>query len=185
MSLAVWPPEHLAVRSVTFWVAASLVFLYPMCMSNTMYKLRLGVVGFSAKSFDQVTAKKYLEEGIRKILTEEGVAPNEVELVSGLTNMGVPKLSYELAVAMKIRTVGISAAKAKKFSRFPVDKTIYAGKDFGDESPIFIEYITHLLRVGGGKQSRHEAELFKAKFANAPEALSRHLLEYEVDWYGR
>jgi hypothetical protein len=154
-------------------------------MNNTIYKLRLGVVGFSSKNFDQVTAKKYVKEGIEKILTAEGVAPDEVELVSGLTNMGVPKLSYELAVAMKLRTVGISAAKAKRFSRFPVDEVIYSGKDFGDESPVFIAYITHLLRVGGGKQSRKEVELFKEKLVSSSEALSRYLLEYEVDWYGK
>ena len=156
-----------------------------MSVNDTTYKLRLGVVGFSAKNFDQVTATKYLQEGLLQILAAEGVAPNEVELVSGLTNMGVPKLSYELAVSMKLRTVGISAAKAKRLSRFPVDKIIYSGQDFGDESPVFIEYITHLLRVGGGKQSRREVALFKEKFVSSPETLSRHLFEYEVEWYGK
>jgi hypothetical protein len=153
--------------------------------NNTNYKLRLGVVGFSSKNFDQETAKKYLQEGIEKILAETQTPPNEVELVSGLTNMGVPKLSYEIAVSLKIRTIGISAKKAKRFSCFPVDHKIYVGNNFGDESETFIEYITHLLRVGGGKQSRHEVELFKKKFENSPEALARHLLEYEVDWYGK
>jgi hypothetical protein len=148
------------------------------------YRVRLGVVGFSARHFDQEVAKKYLAEGLERIITTTQARPEEIELVSGLTNQGVPKLAYELAVSKKIRTIGISAAKAKSFSKFPVDRFEYHGRDFGDESPAFIAYITHLLRVGGGKQSRHEVELFKAKLQETPELLAAHLIEYEVEWFG-
>ena len=152
--------------------------------ADQKYRVRLGVVGFSAQSFDHEAAKRFLAEGLQRIVDAAQAKPEEMELVSGLTNQGVPRLSYELAVSRGIRTVGISSAKAKRFARFPVDRVEYHGKQFGDESPMFIAYITHLLRVGGGKQSRHEVELFKAKLAATPELLPTHLIEYEVDWFG-
>jgi hypothetical protein len=147
------------------------------------YRVRLGVVGFSAKNFDQEAAKRFVAEGIERFIQLTQASPGELELVSGLTNQGVPKLAYEYAALNKIRTIGISAQKAKRFAKFPVDRIEYHGKDFGDESPAFIDYITHLLRVGGGKQSRHEVELFKAKIKDV-EPLSDYLLEYEVEWLG-
>lgn len=63
---------------------------------------------------------------------------NKYELVSGLTNMGIPKLAYEIADKKGWTTVGFSAEEAKEYECYDVDKEIIVGKKFGDESEEFI-----------------------------------------------
>src|SRR4051812_16784896 len=113
--------------------------------------LSIGVVGFSRPQFDQDAAKLHLRHGLDDILRRTGVSPAQAELVSGLTNMGVPKLAYELAVTLGMRTVGISAKSALRVrcGLFPVDEKRIVGQKFGDESEAFIGAIDYLLRVGG------------------------------------
>ena len=145
--------------------------------------MKIGIVGFSSPHFDQKSAKILLEKKLRALISE--LDPSRVQIVSGYTNSGVPKLAYELADSMQLKTVGFSAKQALTVSTgvYPVNKEIIFGAKFGDESEAFIHYIDLLIRIGGGKQSRHEVALFKEK--NLGKDLSKILFEEEVEWYGK
>ncbi|WLQ16992.1 hypothetical protein O5O45_13820 [Hahella aquimaris] len=147
--------------------------------------MKIGVVGFSKRWFDQQAASEILERSIKTWV--DGKDKSEVEIVSGLTNAGVPKLAYELAVRMGLTTVGISARRALKVRSgiFPCDKQILVGQDFGDESEAFIDYIDCLIRVGGGPQSRKEVEFFKERKGFTEEEAGSYLYEEEVEWFGK
>ncbi len=147
--------------------------------------MKIGVVGFSRPQFDQKIAKELLRESIDSFMEGRDLAT--IEIISGLTNVGVPKLAYELAVEKGIITVGISAKRALsvKSGIFPCDKQIIAGQNFGDESAIFIDYIDCLIRVGGGIQSRNEVKLFKDKISGSSDYIENLLIEKEVEWFGR
>lgn len=145
--------------------------------------LKIGVVGFSRNQFNQKDADKKLRQFIAQIIDNKDV--QHIEIVSGLTNMGVPRLAYLLADELGITTVGFSASQAFRVRAgiYPVKKQIIVGQKFGDESAEFIKYIDVLVRIGGGKQSRHETELFKQ--THADKDLSEIVFEEEVEWFGR
>jgi hypothetical protein len=153
--------------------------------------LRIGVVGFSQRHFDQEAARDHLRRRITPLVADAARDGSAIEIVSGLTNQGVPALAYELARELGVTTVGISAKQALRASAgvFPVDRRILVGKRYGDESAVFIASIDTLVRIGGGPQSRREVELFRAKLEaegqTDADTLARRLFEVEVDWYGR
>jgi predicted Rossmann-fold nucleotide-binding protein len=121
---------------------------------------KIGVVGYSDdKVFDHNIAKALL--AIAFDVVEEAHPAESYELVSGLTNVGVPKLAYELADTREWTTIGLTAKEAKQYECYPVDKEIIVGENFGDESEAFIDYIDVFVRVGGGKQSMKEADMAK------------------------
>lgn len=144
--------------------------------------MKIGIVGFSAPHFDKETARILLETKLQEIIS--GLDRNKIEIVSGYTNTGVPKIAYKIADSLGLTTVGFSAKKALKVGSgvYPVDKKFIVGKKFGDESEAFVTYIDILIRIGGGKQSRREVVMFKEK--NKEQELSNILFEEEVDWYG-
>ncbi|MGI0118793.1 hypothetical protein [Zooshikella sp. RANM57] len=146
--------------------------------------MKIGVVGFSKQQFDQKTARILLKNEISGIMSKTD--SSNIEVVSGLTNTGVPKIAYEIAVEMDLTTVGISAKRALKVRSgvFPCNKQIIVGTNFGDESDSFIEYIDYLIRIGGGPQSRMEVAMFKEYKQLSISELSYRLIEHEVDWYG-
>jgi hypothetical protein len=148
--------------------------------------MRIGVVGFSQRHFDHDTARAHLRRMLGALLERPQAQGLKVELVSGLTNQGVPRLAYELATVLGLRTVGISAKQALRVAAgvFPVDERILVGERFGDESATFVATIDVLIRVGGGRQSRHEVELFVQRFGGDEAELAQRLFEVEVDWYG-
>lgn len=154
---------------------------------ETRRPLRIGVVGFSSPRFDHDQARVELRRLLGALLEGWQGSPADVEVVSGLTNQGVPKIAYELARELGLRTVGISAKQALRVRAgvFPVDRRWIVGDRFGDESQVFVDYIDALIRVGGGKQSRAEVELFRQRLADAPASLDGRLLEVEVAWFGR
>ncbi|MEH0152577.1 hypothetical protein V6R21_00445 [Limibacter armeniacum] len=84
-----------------------------------------------------------------------------------------------------MKTVGFSAKKALTVScgLYPVKKVIIYGKNFGDESQAFVDYIDILIRIGGGPQSRKEVALFRAK--NEENNLTELLFEEEIEWLGK
>lgn len=147
---------------------------------------RLGLVGYSRSKFDWDEARRLVEHGIRRAFEGSGRSFSEGVLVSGLTNMGIPKLGYEFARAKSIRTVGIAPRRAKRVrcGLFPVDEQIIVGHNFGDESETFIDSIDALLRVGGGPQSRREVVMFREKHKNDSERLAQRLIELELPWLG-
>jgi len=144
--------------------------------------LKIGIVGFSRNQFDKKRARTILTELFDDLKKKH--PKKEIEIVSGYTNSGVPKIAYELADQFQFTTVGYSANQALKVKSgvYSVNKVILRGEKFGDESEAFVDYIDGLIRVGGGKQSRRETQMFKDK--NTGQPLSRIVKEYEVDWFG-
>ncbi|MEZ4888125.1 MAG: hypothetical protein R3E32_25580 [Chitinophagales bacterium] len=152
-------------------------------MTNQTQKIKFGIVGFSRNQFDKPSACQILDELFKDI--NERHAGKEIEIVSGYTNSGVPKIAYELADKYGFTTVGFSAEQALSVRSgvYPVQKVILKGKRFGDESEDFVKYIDGLIRIGGGEQSRLETEMFK--LLNQDKPLESILKEYEVEWYGQ
>ena len=152
-------------------------------MNTAEHPIKIGVVGFSRNQFDKKAAASFL----RKYLTQltSGKDKKQVEVVSGYTNSGVPRIAYQIADEMGLSTVGYSAKQALRVRSgvYPVKKKILVGNRFGDESEKFVRYIDVLVRIGGGQQSRHEVELFRE--LHAGEDLDQLLFEEEVTWYGR
>ena len=123
--------------------------------------MKIGVVGFSRSQFDKKMAILKLRNILEALTREKDVST--IEIISGYTNMGVPRIAYRLADDMGLKTVGFSAKQALKVRAgvYPVKEVILVGERFGDESHKFIEYIDVLVRIGGGPQSRKEVALFK------------------------
>lgn len=142
--------------------------------------MRIGVVGYSHENFNHDVAYELLEQAFDRLIKDHPA--KTVEIVSGLTNSGVPKLAYQIAQKRAWITVGISAGRALRVKSgvFPCDKQFLYGDEFGDESEQFIGYIDYLIRVGGGKQSHHEVELFKIKLQLAKQELKEYLVEAEL-----
>ena len=144
--------------------------------------IKYGIVGFSRNQFDKKAAFLILDKLFEVISKKH--KNKEVEIVSGYTNTGIPKIAYELADKYGFTTVGFSAKQAlsTRSGVYPVKKIIIKGKKFGDESLDFIKYIDGLIRIGGGQQSRRETEMFKS--LHKEKTLTSLLKEYEVDWFG-
>jgi len=120
--------------------------------------LKIGVVGYSDKKFDKEKARMLLTEAIDEAIKN---TQEEIAIVSGLTDIGIPAIAYRIAQERKYFTVGIACEKAYDFKLFKVDEEIIVGKDWGEESPTFLKYIDCLIRIGGGEQSLKETALAK------------------------
>ncbi|MFT7687801.1 MAG: hypothetical protein ACI9FB_003158 [Candidatus Azotimanducaceae bacterium] len=151
--------------------------------------MKIGVVGFSSHNIDESLASRCLRTSFIELIkvNAHNGKPGEaatIEIVSGLTNIGVPKLAYQIADAENYFKVGISAQQAHEVDCgcYPVDKEIIVGRIFGDESETFIEYIDYLVRVGGGQQSHRETELFRQKCTKNHWALDQRLIEKDLQY---
>ncbi len=146
-------------------------------------KLKIGVVGYSRTNIDETRARALLQNSFKKFIMQARAERLAVEVVSGLTNAGIPKVAYELATQWQLKTVGISAREALTADSgvFPVRKQMLIGQTFGDESVSFIRYIDCLVRIGGGNQSLREVEMFKEKLHHEPIQLSQWLIEHELE----
>jgi hypothetical protein len=113
-----------------FTLTLFFIFLFQMAFTKT---LKLGVVGYSREIFDPKEAQEAIKKLIPKMI--EIHKPNHVELVSGLTNQGIPKLSYQFAVSKNFKTVGIAPEAA-----FRVPAGILLGKNL--ETKVKLSLIT-------------------------------------------
>ena len=106
--------------------------------------IKFGVVGFSKSQFDKKSAYKILDELFRNIQEEN--KNKIIEIVSGYTNSGIPKIAYELADKYGFVTVGFSAQQALNVRSgvYPVAKVILKGKPIQKDQLISIQgtYIT-------------------------------------------
>jgi hypothetical protein len=84
-----------------------------------------------------------------------------VKIVSGSTTAGVLGITYKLAKSYGFTTVGIAARQAESCELFPVDEKMIVGEKFGDESDVFLNSISRLIRIGGGEQAMRETKLAK------------------------
>eukprot|EP01112_Ceratiomyxa_fruticulosa_P015913 TRINITY_DN4757_c1_g1_i2.p1 TRINITY_DN4757_c1_g1~~TRINITY_DN4757_c1_g1_i2.p1 ORF type:complete len:160 (-),score=23.31 TRINITY_DN4757_c1_g1_i2:73-552(-) len=125
--------------------------------------LRVGFVGFSS-------SQGYNEEEARGIVQtvfydlNKGLKEGQyssIEIVSGYTAVGIPLLAYEEASKRGWKTVGIACSLASDFKCYPCDEVVIKGKNWGDESSVFLDRIDMLIKVGGGKQSQTEYKNFK------------------------
>ncbi|TVZ41527.1 hypothetical protein P886_0873 [Alteromonadaceae bacterium 2753L.S.0a.02] len=148
--------------------------------------MKIGVVGFSSDAIDSVRARILLEQSFKQLLLAKG-APDDtaqaVEIVTGFTNIGVPKLAYQIADSWGYTTVGISAQQAYRVrcGIYPVKKAFIVGDNFGDESQAFIDYIDYLVAVCGGTQSQREIVLFTEKCLQNHWAVSERLIIRALD----
>lgn len=142
--------------------------------------MKIGVVGFSQDNIDHELAREILTRSFHQLI-ERHKHHEPIEIVSGLTNIGIPKIAYQIADELGFIKVGISAERALhvKCGIYPVDQQIIEGNEFGDESMTFIDYIDFLIRVGGGKQSHREVNLFIEKCAKQGMNVSDVLIEHE------
>lgn len=125
--------------------------------------MNIGVIGFSGQSFDIDDAKDNIKKSFDMFIDPKY---KDISVVSGLTNVGIPKLAYEEATRRGWKTVGIACSLEEEYECFPVDKTTIVGDQWGDESEEFLDSIDVLLKFGGGKQS--EAEFKKANDMGTP-----------------
>lgn len=116
-------------------------------------KIKIGIIGFSDESkYKKLDGVKSIKDAFDNI--EQLFPKQEIYIVSGLTNMGIPRLAYEEAVKRKWKTVGIAPKESEKYELFLVDEKILVGEKFGDESKVFINYINILIKVGRGSTIR-------------------------------
>jgi len=115
----------------------------------------IGFVGYSQQEFDEDMAEGIIESFFAdwSFLTKGDL---EIEIVSGLTNIGIPALVYKIAKEKGYKTVGVACEKAKEYECFPCDEEIIVGEEWGDESDLFLNRIDMLVKIGGGKQSKEE-----------------------------
>jgi len=123
--------------------------------------LSVGVVGYSGGKFNEDVAKALM--AIALDVVEEHNPSDKYELVSGLTDMGIPAIAYRMAEKREWKLVGIACSKADEYDCYDVDETIIEGDDWGQESKIFLDRLDVLIRIGGGKQSIEETEKAKKK----------------------
>lgn len=132
--------------------------------SNIYY---VGLVGYLSGKFDKIEARKIINDCFNVIEKSEDLGDmgekKEIQLISGLTNSGIPKIGYEEAVKKHWKTIGLSAKEAEEYDCFPVDIKLIYGEQFGDESSKFINKIDCLIRVGGGPQSLKETNMAKQR----------------------
>jgi len=154
----------------------------PKRHESSYKKLKIGVVGYSRSNIDEQLARNLLQACFKKFILQASVGRLQVEIVSGLTNAGIPKVAYEIAAQWQLKTVGISARESfqAECGVFPAMKQMIIGQNYGDESAAFIKYIDCLARVGGGKQSLREVEMFKEKLHHDPKLLANWLIEREL-----
>jgi len=121
--------------------------------------MKVGIIGYSNQSFNKQKAR----EEIKRIYDELEDKHNNISIVSGYTNLGIPKIAYEEATEKGWETVGIACKKASNYETYPVDKFVIVGEDWGDESELFLNSIDILVKIGGGKQSDEECRKAKEK----------------------
>ena len=143
--------------------------------------VKYGIVGYSSNDFDKSQAQELLDNEFKEIVKRHPVA--SIEIVSGYTNLGIPKIAYELADRYGFVMVGFSARQAlsEDCGLYPVKKSIVRGEQYGDESEAFISYIDHLIRIGGGPQSKREVLLFKQMLDTGIK--KGQLIEHKVPQY--
>lgn len=131
----------------------------PLSTTLSPGRVGIGVVGYSGQKFDTEHATNLLDVGLMALvqlaIRDFGIG-SKIEIVSGLTALGIPLLAYEWAAKHGFDTVGIACKKAIEFPQFDVTERIIMGEEWGDESPTFLSRCDLLLKVGGGNQSKRE-----------------------------
>jgi hypothetical protein len=139
-------------------------------MESKTDELKIGVVGYSAQKFDGDKAVSMIKEAYDMIARLYVDRPKTV--VSGLTDLGIPALAYREAESRGWKTAGIACSKAAEYPCYSVDEKVIVGDEWGAESPVFLDSIDVLVRVGGGKQALRETAETKAR--------GKQVIEYDL-----
>lgn len=122
--------------------------------------MKIGIIGYSKQEFNEKIATAKLCAILYDVVKQYKLkSPEDMIIVSGLSNIGISKIAYEVAQKLKVKTVGIAPKEVFNYELFEVDEQIIVGEKFGDESETFIDYIDILIKIGGGAQSIKEKEL--------------------------
>jgi len=115
----------------------------------------VGFVGYSTMKFDENKAKEVIHNIFKSFNDDE-----DYIIVSGATNMGIPKLVYEESENYtNVYLVGIMCKDGYNYELYPCDNILAIGDNWGDESKTFIELIDELYKIGGGSQSENEKKM--------------------------
>jgi len=132
--------------------------------------LSVGFVGYSAsQNYNEQEARWIIQtvfSDLNKGLKEGHYS--SIQIVSGYTAIGIPLLAYEEASKRGWKTVGIACSLASDYKCYPCDEVIIKGKNWGDESSVFLDKIEMLIKIGGGKQSEKEYQSFKGPKLDYP-----------------
>jgi hypothetical protein len=126
---------------------------------NSVY---IGVVGYCPPTkFNEKTARQIVRDAYDRC--RKHYAGIEIEIVSGLTNVGVLAIAYEEAVKRGWKTIGVGCRRAFEHPIFPVDEQVVVGDEWGDESDEFIGMIDGIIRIGVSAQSVRETSKVKVR----------------------
>ncbi len=117
---------------------------------------KVGVMGWSSIGFDEKLAREKLYDIFVELRKKH---KSTISIVSGWSNIGIPKIATELAKEFGFICVGFSAESVLQYDLCEVDVGYIVGKNFGDESESFIKYIDEVIKLGGGLQSENEVNL--------------------------
>lgn len=141
--------------------------------------LRIGIVGYSDEEKidsllgDRAWIRMNLVWSINQMKQSLAMIHgtcDSYELVSGLTDLGIPSIAYDIAKKDSefTKTIGFACSKAKDFPQFPVDRKYIIGDNWGEESNAFLEYIDCIIRIGDGKQAMEECNKFRETYPDKP-----------------
>lgn len=121
-------------------------------------KALVGVVGTSRHGLvEKSVAKDTVYSALDEAAAEAAKAGKEVAIVSG--GGLVPKLAFQWAAANGCSAKQVVSA-AVRSTPSGVER-IEIGKNYGDESEVFVGMVDILVRVGGGPQSHDELRRFR------------------------
>ncbi len=123
-----------------------------------------GVMGFAGRwersGLDGEELRRFVadaREALRAELSRVRERHGErLVVVTGATDTGVLQITYELCAAGGIPTLSAAPDAALNYEIGPLRYVIPAGREFGDESDLFVSFSDEFVLLGGGKQSRRE-----------------------------
>jgi hypothetical protein len=126
----------------------------------------VGVTGFSGQwsnekiGNDPALAKDYADavKALEVHFTElKRIHGDKLVVSSGATMEGVPKIVYEVCERLGIAAMGVTSEKAFDYELGKMRYMIVHGRDWGEESPIFLRTSDEFIMLGGGGQAKREA----------------------------
>lgn len=123
-----------------------------------------GVLGFAGQwersGLDATELTQFVDDA-RIALAEELQRVHELfgeRLVvsTGATNTGVLQLTYDICCEKSIPTFSVAPDCALNYEVGSLDYVLPHGREFGDESDLFVQLCDEFILLGGGKQSHRE-----------------------------
>lgn len=134
-------------------------------------EINIGFVGYSDDSkFDISEARNIIDvifEDIENTYCTDEYKNTNINIITGGTNLGIPKMIYEKAQQENNKygnwfsLIGVMAKEGYQYELYPCDIIFAIGDKFGDESKFFIEHLDVLYKIGGGKQAIEELKMAK------------------------